>query len=170
MVRCWEEHTITQILTALGLEARWRVLEHVAEYGAWARDAVERQTRRLIEQERPARWGRYHPVAWMIPRCTAPGPTSGEAAPLCIQRSSSESGGDGSSPQLGRHGRCGPGYPVDGSAPCGTVVWSENPVASRRDLLDHNGLGRGAAAASGGGVERADRGRVCWGVRGGDGR
>jgi hypothetical protein len=63
MVLCWEEHTITQILTALGLEARWRVLEHVAEYGAWDREAVERQTLRLIEQERPARWGRYHPVA-----------------------------------------------------------------------------------------------------------
>jgi hypothetical protein len=60
---CWEEHTSTPILTALGLEARWRVLEHVAEYGAWEREAVERQTRRLIEQERPARWGSYHPVA-----------------------------------------------------------------------------------------------------------
>jgi DDE superfamily endonuclease len=63
MVWCWEEHTITQILTALGLESRWRVLEHFAEYGAWDREAVERQTLRLIEQERPARWGSYHPVA-----------------------------------------------------------------------------------------------------------
>lgn len=63
MVLGWEEHTITQILTALGLESRWRVLEHFAEYGAWDREAVERQTRSLIEQERPARWGRYHPVA-----------------------------------------------------------------------------------------------------------
>jgi DDE superfamily endonuclease len=63
MVLCWEEHTITQILTALGLESRWRVLEHFAEYGAWDRAAVERQTLRLIEQERPARWGQYHPVA-----------------------------------------------------------------------------------------------------------
>src|SRR5262245_39196904 len=63
MVLCWEEHTITQILTALGLEARWRVLEHFAEYGAWDREAIERQTLRLIEQERPVRWGRYHPVA-----------------------------------------------------------------------------------------------------------
>jgi hypothetical protein len=63
MVLGWEEHTLTQILTGLGLEARWRVLEHVAEYGAWDREAVERQTLRLIEQERPARWGRYHPVA-----------------------------------------------------------------------------------------------------------
>jgi len=58
MVLCWEEPTITQILTALGLEARWRVREHCAEYGAWDRDAIERQTLRLIEQERPVRWGR----------------------------------------------------------------------------------------------------------------
>src|SRR4029450_6462396 len=63
MVLCWEEHPLTQILTALGLEPRWRVLERFAEYGAWDREAVERQTLRLIEQERPARWGRYHPVA-----------------------------------------------------------------------------------------------------------
>jgi hypothetical protein len=63
MVRCWAEHTSTPILTALGLEARWRVLEHCAEYGAWDREVVERQTRPLLAQERPARWGRYHPVA-----------------------------------------------------------------------------------------------------------
>ena len=63
MVLCWEEHTLTQILTALGLESRWRVLEHFAEYGAWDRDAVERQTLRLLERERPTQWGRYHPVA-----------------------------------------------------------------------------------------------------------
>lgn len=63
MVLCWEEHTLTQLLTAIGLEARWRVLEHVAEYGAWDRDAVARHTLRVIEQERPARWGQYHPVA-----------------------------------------------------------------------------------------------------------
>jgi hypothetical protein len=62
-VLCWEEHTITQILTALGLESRWRVLEHFAEYGAWDREAGERHTLRLIEQEQPARWGQYHPVA-----------------------------------------------------------------------------------------------------------
>jgi hypothetical protein len=63
MVLCWEEHTLTQILTALELESRWRVLEHFAEYGAWDREAVERHTLRLLEHERPARWGRYHPVA-----------------------------------------------------------------------------------------------------------
>ena len=63
MVLCSEEHTITPVLTAVGLESRWRVLEHFAEYGAWDRDAVERPTLRVLEQEQPARWGRYHPVA-----------------------------------------------------------------------------------------------------------
>jgi hypothetical protein len=63
MVLCWEEPTMTQLLTALGLESRWRVLEHVAEYGAWDREAVERPMLRLLEQERLARWGPYHPVA-----------------------------------------------------------------------------------------------------------
>ena len=63
MIRCWEEHTLTQILTALGLESRWRALEHFAEYGVWDRTAVERETLPLIERERPARWGCYHPVA-----------------------------------------------------------------------------------------------------------
>lgn len=63
MVLFWEEHTLPQIVTALGLESHWRVLERFAEYGAWDREAVERQTLRVIEQERPARWGRYHPVA-----------------------------------------------------------------------------------------------------------
>lgn len=63
MVLCWEEHTMTQILTALGLESRCRVLEHCAEYRAWDRQGVERQTLRLFEHERPARWGRYHPIA-----------------------------------------------------------------------------------------------------------
>jgi len=63
MVWCWEEHPLTQLLTALGLESRWRVLEHVAEDGAWDREAVERQMLRLLEQERPARWGASHPLA-----------------------------------------------------------------------------------------------------------
>lgn len=59
MVLCWEEHTITQILTALGLESRWRVLESFAEYGAWDRQQVERHAVRLIEREQSGRWGRY---------------------------------------------------------------------------------------------------------------
>jgi hypothetical protein len=63
MVRCSEEHTITQIVVALDVESHWRVLEHVAESGAWDHVAVERQTLRLLEQARPARWGCDHPVA-----------------------------------------------------------------------------------------------------------
>jgi len=63
LVLGWEEHPITQIVTALGLASRWRVWEHCAESGAWDREAVERHTQRLIAPERPARWGRYHPVA-----------------------------------------------------------------------------------------------------------
>ena len=62
-VLCWEEHTITQILTAMGLESRWRVLESFAEYGAFDCAAVERGTVRLIEEQQPARWAGYHPVA-----------------------------------------------------------------------------------------------------------
>jgi len=62
-VLCPEEHTITQILTGLGLESQWRNVEHFAEYGSWDRETVERQLMRLVEHEHPARWGRYHPVA-----------------------------------------------------------------------------------------------------------
>jgi hypothetical protein len=62
-VLCPEEHTITQILTAIGLEDQWRNVEHFAEYGAWDREAVERALMRTVEQEHPARWERYHPVA-----------------------------------------------------------------------------------------------------------
>jgi hypothetical protein len=62
-VLCPEEHTITQILSSLGLESQWRNVENFAEYGSWDRESVERQLMRLIEQEHPARWGGYHPVA-----------------------------------------------------------------------------------------------------------
>ena len=62
-VLCWEEHTITQILVSLGLESRWRVVEHFAEYGAWNRPAVEQRLVRLIEEQRPARWGGYRVIA-----------------------------------------------------------------------------------------------------------
>ena len=62
-VLCHEEHAITQVLTALGMESAWRNVEHFAEYGAWDREAVERQWMRLIEGEPPARWEKYHPVA-----------------------------------------------------------------------------------------------------------
>jgi hypothetical protein len=54
MVLGYEESTLTHIWTALGLESHWRGLEHCA--------AVACQTLRLLAQERPARWDRYHPV------------------------------------------------------------------------------------------------------------
>lgn len=63
MVLCWEEHTITQLLTSMDLADRWRVLEHFAEYGAFDRVGVERGTIRLIEERQPARFAGYHPVA-----------------------------------------------------------------------------------------------------------
>jgi hypothetical protein len=63
MRRCWEEHTSTPILTALGLESCWRVVEHCAASGAWDREAGARQPRRLIARERPARGVGDPPVA-----------------------------------------------------------------------------------------------------------
>jgi DDE superfamily endonuclease len=65
----WEEHTVTQILTALGLEDRWRVAERFAEYGAFRRDDIERQARRLIESEVGPRYGGYRVVALDDTKC-----------------------------------------------------------------------------------------------------
>jgi hypothetical protein len=64
-----EEHTVTQILTSLGMEDRWRVVEHFAEYGAFRRDAVEQQTRRLIEDELAPRFAGYRVVALDDTKC-----------------------------------------------------------------------------------------------------
>ena len=58
-VLAWEQHTITQLLTALGSENRWRVLERFAEYGAFRQESVEGQTRRLIETELAPRLAGY---------------------------------------------------------------------------------------------------------------
>jgi hypothetical protein len=63
MVLCDEEHTITQILTSLGLESRWRALESFVEYGSWDRLAVERQLLSLLGDQQPVRWGKYRVVA-----------------------------------------------------------------------------------------------------------
>jgi hypothetical protein len=65
----WEEHTITQLLTSMGLEDRWRVAEHFAEYGAFRREAVERQTRRLIEADAAPRFAGYRVVAVDDTKC-----------------------------------------------------------------------------------------------------
>jgi hypothetical protein len=65
----WEEHTITQILTSIGFEDRWRVAEHFAEYGAFRRESVERRTRELIESEVEPRFGGYRVVAVDDTKC-----------------------------------------------------------------------------------------------------
>jgi len=65
----WEEHTLTQILTSVGLDDRWRVAEHFAEYGAFRREAIERQTRRLVEAEAAPRFGGYRVVAVDDTKC-----------------------------------------------------------------------------------------------------
>lgn len=59
MVLCDEEHTMTQILTSVGLESQWRVAEAFAEYGSWDAEAVERQLFRTLQAKAPARWGGY---------------------------------------------------------------------------------------------------------------
>ncbi len=63
MILCDEEHTITQILTSMGMESRWRALEAFVEHGAWDRDAVERQLMRTIEGLQPAAVAGYRVVA-----------------------------------------------------------------------------------------------------------
>jgi hypothetical protein len=45
MVLCWGEHGPTPILTALGLESRWRALEPFAADGTWDREAADDTTR-----------------------------------------------------------------------------------------------------------------------------
>ena len=64
-----EEHTITQILTSIGMEDRWRVVEHFAEYGAFRRDAIEQQTRQVIETEVSPRFHDYRVVALDDTKC-----------------------------------------------------------------------------------------------------
>jgi len=63
MVLCDEEHTITQILTTLGLESRWRVTEAFAEYGAWDREAVERRLFQTLQASASKPWGHYGVLA-----------------------------------------------------------------------------------------------------------
>jgi len=64
-----EEHTVTQILTSMGLHDRWRVAERFAECGAFRREAIERRTRRLIEAQRSPRFAGYRAVALDDTKC-----------------------------------------------------------------------------------------------------
>ncbi len=57
MVLCDEEHTVTQVLTSVGLESRWRTLVAFAVYGSWDRTAVAGQLLRLVGQACEGRWG-----------------------------------------------------------------------------------------------------------------
>lgn len=63
MILCDEEHTITQILTSMGMESRWRALEAFVEYGSWDRNVVERQLMRVIEDSQPTPFAGYRVVA-----------------------------------------------------------------------------------------------------------
>jgi len=63
LVLCPEEHTVTQILTALGLEDRWRVMESFVEYGSWDQRGVERSLMQAVEDEQLPGWGKYRVMA-----------------------------------------------------------------------------------------------------------
>ncbi len=54
-----EEHTITQSLIALGLEARWKELENFAEVGHWNQELVEWGLADLLEEAPGRLWYGY---------------------------------------------------------------------------------------------------------------
>ena len=62
-VLCDEEHTVTQILTSMGLESHWQAMEAFVEYGSWDRNQVERELMGLIEQSLPTGLAGYRVVA-----------------------------------------------------------------------------------------------------------
>src|SRR3974377_571698 len=63
MVLCDEEHTITQTVSSVGLQAHWHNWERFAEYGAWDERQVESELMMLTERVAPARFAGYRPVA-----------------------------------------------------------------------------------------------------------
>lgn len=62
-VLCDEEHTVTQILTSVGLESRWRAVEAFVEYGSWDREAVERRLMQVSDEVQPVHFGGYRVMA-----------------------------------------------------------------------------------------------------------
>jgi hypothetical protein len=62
-VLCPEEHTITQILTAMDLQFQWRNAERFAECGSWKLQEVEQTLMRLVQKELSPRWGKYRLMA-----------------------------------------------------------------------------------------------------------
>ena len=159
-VLCSEEHTITQILTGLDLEAQWRNVERFAEYGAWDREAVERQLMRLVEREHPARWGRYHPVAIDD---TKEHRTSKDVWGTCTFHESgaeSQPRHDGSRAQLGRYGRSRARQAVDLHAHGIAAVFSQDSIARRRTVSHQNGNGGGDAPRNRLGIVGPHFGRI----------
>ncbi len=145
-VFCAEEHTITQILTGLGLEAQWRNVEHFAEYGSWDREAVERQLMRLVEQEHPARWGGYHPVAIDD---TKEHRTSADVWGTCTFHESAARSPNRATTvraQLGAARRSVARQAVDLPAAGVPIVFPQEPTAERRAVSHQDDDGGGDAA------------------------
>ena len=63
MVLCQEDHMLTRTLLASDSADQWSAQERFAGRGKWDRIAVEKETVRLIERERPVCWHGYRPVA-----------------------------------------------------------------------------------------------------------
>ena len=160
-VLCSEEHTITQILTGLGLEDQWRNVEHFAEYGSWDREAVERQLMRLVEQEHPARWGRYHPVAIDD---TKEHRTSAEVWGTCTFHESGARSPNRATTVRAHNwvvmGDLVARQALDLPAAGVAVVLSQESIARRRAIPHQNGDGRGDVARGGRGIGSPDFGRV----------
>ena len=62
-VLCDEEHTITQIVSRMGVPQWWRVAESFAEYGVFDLPSARAATMRLVEARCPEKFGGYRPVA-----------------------------------------------------------------------------------------------------------
>ena len=161
MVLCWEEHTITQLLMALGLESRWRVLEHFAEYGAWDREAVERHTLRWLERAHPARWGGYHPVALDD---TKGHRTSQKVWGTCTFHESSARRPNRAEPVRAHNwvgmGDLQPGRPWIYLPHAARVYCRQHPWPPWRGLSDENRSGGRVVGASGCGIGGANPGRL----------
>ena len=160
-VLCPEEHTITQILTGLGLEIQWRNVEHFAEYGSWDREAVERQLMRLVEQEHPARWGRYHPVAIDD---TKEHRTSADVWGTCTFHESAARSPNRATTVRAHNwvvmGDLAPGKPWTYMPTGVAVVLPQEPIARGRTVSHQDGDGGGDAPRGRRGIGGPDFGRI----------
>ena len=163
MALCDEEHTITQILTTLGLESRWRVSEAFAEYGAWDREAVERRLFQAIEASAPACWGGYGVVAVDDTKGHRRARASGEppcsirpvvataTAPRPCSRTTGWCWGSGARPAVDLPPRRRP------------AVYPPQCLAGRRDVLDEKPIGGGDASPGRPRRQSPAFGRAGWG-------